>query len=276
MKGLMLKELYLSRKLRLFGAVIWFVMTVFCVLVRLSALYGNIALLGESSAERACDIAYYIMVFGGSMILYALQFSNSVVGDEKSGFRIYEHTLPVREEKLVGAVYLTNICAFGAVTLVNYIVLLIAGPIFGRSLDPRFLLYIPAIGLTIYVLSLIKGTLNYCIRNPKKASAILTVCVLAVYFGAFFGFAAWINRFFEERSGIDLFSGMSETEREAALEKVGLTETQLMKEFEDKLMDILRWLGDNSWWLVPLILGSLAALCFFLSVRGLKRRGGRC
>ena len=274
MKGLMLKELYLSRKLRIIGIAVWFVVILFCVLIRISALYGNIALFGEESAKNAETIAWAIMVFGESLLLYSMQFTNSADADEKSGFRVYEHTLPISEKKIVGAVYLTNLCAFAAVTAVNYITALSACLLFDRSFDPMYLVYILGIGCLAYMLVHFKAALTYMMRNPKKGQMIFTIFCMGIYFGGAFGFMNWFTGYYG-RFGVD--SGMSEAEKDAVLEAQGLTETSVMNDFlNNEVMGVVRWFGSNAWWLVPVIVGGVTAVCYYLSVRGLKRRGGRC
>lgn len=274
MKGLMLKELYLSRKLRIIGAAVWFIVILLCVLVRLSALYGNIALLGEGSAENVDNVAWRVMVFGGALILYSVQFTNSASSDEKSGFRVFEHTLPVSEEKVVGAVYLTNLCAFVIVTAVNYITALSACLLFDRSFDPMFLVSIPGIGCAAYLFVHFKAAMNYYIRNPKKSQTVFTLFCMGLYFGGFFGFTRWFTSY-TERFGVQ--AGMSEAELDAVLEAQGLTQDRIMINFfKEEIMGAVNWFGHNAWWLVPVIVGGVTALCYFISVKGLKRRGGRC
>lgn len=271
MKGLMLKELYLTRKYRIIGAVVWFMMIVFCVLIRLSALHGNIALLGEQIAENACGIAYYIMVFGGALILYSVQFTNCVISDEKSGFRIYEHTLPVSEKKIVGAVYLLNLAALGAVTVVNWLMYLTANAVFDRSLKAEYLLYIPAIGCGIYVAAHMIAAVNYNIRSGKKASTVKSALGMAVYFGAVFGFTSWMDSYTEKITGLSAFA--EEAEKDARMEELGLSYDRLMTGFfKDELLPAARFIGKNSWWIALAVI----AVCYFVSVRGLKRRGGKC
>ena len=274
MKGLMLKEFYLSRKLRIIGIAIWFVVILLCVLIRISALHGNIALLGEGSARNAESVAWIVMTFGNSLLLYSMQFTNSADADEKCGFRVYEHPLPLSEKKIVGALYLTNLCAFGIVTAVNYITALSACLLFDRSFDPMYLVYILGIGCLAYVIVHIKAVLSYRFRNPHKGQMIFTLFCLGIYFGGAFGFTRWFTGYYE-RFGVE--TGMSETEQDAILEAQGLTQTMVMKDFfTNEVMGVVRWFGSNAWWLVPVVVGGVTALCYFLSVRGLKRRGGRC
>ena len=270
MKGLMLKELYLTRKLRIIGAVVWFVMIVFFVLVRLSALYGNIALLDEKSVENINSIAYYGLVFGGTIILYAMQFTNCVLSDEKSGFRIYEHTLPVSETKIVGAMYLVNLAAFGIVTVINLLTYFMANAVFDRSFDAEYLLYIPAIGCVEYLMVHLIAVVNYNIRSAKKASAVKCALGMGLYLLVAFGFFTWMNSYSEKIIGFSMLT--DEAQKNARLEELGLSDTGLMYHFfKDEVSPALEALKYNCLWIAPLLI----AACYFLSVRGLKRRGGK-
>lgn len=271
MKGLMLKELYLTRKLRIIGAVVWFVMIVFCMLVRLSALHGNIALLGEKIAENACGTAYYILVFGGTIILYAMQFTNCVLSDEKSGFRIYEHTLPVSETKIVGAMYLVNLAAFGIVTVINWLMYLLANAVFDRPLKAMYLLYIPVIGCVEYLMVHLIAVVNYNIRSAKKASAVKCALGMGLYFLVGFGFMNWYDSYAEKITGLSIYA--EEAEKNVRMEELGLSDIGLMNGFfKDEFLPNARFIGYNCLWIVPLLI----AVCYFASVRGLKRRGGKC
>ena len=72
MKGLMLKELYITRKYRTVVLVVYLVLIMLCILVKLSAVYGNIARLAEGGAENVSSVMYYIMVFGGAVLLFSV------------------------------------------------------------------------------------------------------------------------------------------------------------------------------------------------------------
>ena len=274
MKGLMLKELYLTRKYRIVVLAVYLVLIFLCILVRLSAVYGNIAKLSEGIAENVSSVMYYIMVFGGAVLLFST-FTDYVIPDEKSGFRVYEHTLPVTEKSIVGAVYMTNLCFLGGATLVAYINLLIANLIFGMEFNAKYLLYIFAIGCVMYVVRTIQEAITYRVRKPNVAAMVMTLMFTLLYLGAAFGLNRWMNSYYNSY-GIDIYE-MDEAQREAALDALGIGEGQIITRFfQDEVMRVARWFGDNIWWLAPTVLLGITALSFFISVKALKRRGGRC
>lgn len=273
MKGLMYKELYLSRKSRIIGAAVYFVVLMLFVMIKLSILYGNLGKLDEGITDNLQSIVYYIMVFGCAIVLFTSQYTSCIHADEKAGFRIYEHTLPVSERAIVGAVYLVNLCFLGVVTLVTYINMFIANALFGKSLEPMYLIYLFGIGCVFFMGMHGKMALDYWLRNPKRSSAIMSCTFFVIYFGAAFGIMGWLNSYYE-KLGVDMYG--DEMEKEAALDALGITENQLISRFfDDELMPKVRWIGSNSWWLIPLVLFTLTAVWYFVSVKSLKRRGAK-
>ena len=273
MKGLILKELYLTRKFRTVVFIVYLVLVMLCILVKLSAVYGNIAKLSEGIPENVSSIMYYIMVFGGAVILFSA-FTDSIIPDEKSGFRIYEHTLPVSERRIVGAVYLTNLCFLGGATVLAYIDLVIANLIFGMEFNAKYLLYIFAIGSVMYVIKTVNEAITYNVRKPNVAALATTLTLFLLYLGAAFGCIKWMNSYYKS-FGIDIYE-MDEAQREAALDVLGIGEGQILTRFvKDEVLPKVRWLGDNIWWIAPTVLLGITARSFFFSVRALKRRGGR-
>lgn len=273
MKGLMIKELYLTRKFRIITLVVYLILAMLCILVKLSAVYGNIAKLSGGIPDKVSSWMYYIMVFGGAVILFA-SVTDCIIPDEKSGFRVFEHTLPLSERSIVGAVYLTNLCCLGVATVLAYIGLLIADLIFGREFNAKYLLYILAIGCVMYTVKAMQEAVTYLARRPGAATLVTNVFFTAIYLGAAFGLSGWMNSYYNSY-GIDLYD-MNEAEREAALDALGIGEGQVISRFfQDEVMRVVRWLGDNSWWLIPTALLGLTAISFFISVKALKRRGAK-
>ena len=269
----MYKELYLSRKTRIIGAVVFGVVLMLFVMIKLSILYGNLGKLDKSITDNVQNTVYYIMVFGGAVVLYVSQFTSCIQSDEKSGFRIYEHTLPVSERSIVGAVYLVNLCFLGAVTLVIFINMFIANALFGKSLDPMYLVYLFGIGCAFFMGVHGKMALDYWFRNQKKSTTVMSTIFMTLYFGAAFGLMGWIRSYYK-KLGVDLFGDA--VDKEAALDALGVTETDILNSFlQDEIMTKVRWIGDNSWWLIPLVLFTLTAVWYFVSVKALKRRGAK-
>ena len=119
MRGIIFKELYISRKKIYISIATYFFLTLLCVLVKMSAEFGNIRLLDKEAVENTLNIAFYFFVFGLLFVFTGL-LVNNVSADLKSHWSIYQRTLPFTERQLVGAGYITNavvllvMCAFHA------------------------------------------------------------------------------------------------------------------------------------------------------------------
>lgn len=265
MKGLVFKELYLSRKTRIIDLVSAAGVVLICVLVRLSALYGNIGRLPEASIENAMKLTYYFMVFGTAVVLFAGQFATAVKQDEKSGWRAFSHTLPVTEKKIVGSVYILNALSLAVCTLLSWLVLFAADAVFDRGHEPKFMLYLFGIGCAVFLFSHAGKAVNYLIRDEKKASGIITLAALVIYFGSFFGIEKWLESYSIKKTGTSIFDESGSDASDGIM--IGF--------YREELLGKLQWLGDNSWWLIPTVVLGLCALFYFLSVKGLGRRGAR-
>ena len=263
MKGLIYKEFYLSRKLRIIGIAIYILLMLLCILVKLSALYGNIGHLAESTVSSVESVTFYIMTYGGAAVLFACQFTCQIAADEKSGFRRYGQTLPVTEYKMVGAVYLLNLICLAAVTVICWVIMLIACLMFGRDIEPKLLLYIFGIGCFVYMFFHANMAVNYNFRRAKTAKMIFTVIFMTLYFGAAFGLVHWMDSYCIKMTGFSIYDEEAED----------VTNQVMTMFYKDEVMGKITWLGDNLWWLIPAVLLTLTALWYFLSVRGLKRRG---
>lgn len=261
MKGLIFKELYLSRKLRIIDLCVFAMLVIISVLVKLSTLYGNIGHLPEGSVENVNAFMFTFLGFAITPVaLTAGQLTNCVSEDEKSRFRIYSRTLPVTEKQAVGAVYILNLISLGVCTLVSFVMYFVALAMYGRDFKAKHLIVIVGINAAIFMLVHLKVSLNYLVRNPKKAAGIFSVVCMALYLGVGFGFMGLMDRHVS-KYGYDL--GDDEIPDEV-----------MNSFFRETLMDPFRWLADNAWWLVPTVVAGLCVLSYFLSVRGLKRRDG--
>ncbi|MBR6103001.1 MAG: ABC-2 transporter permease [Ruminococcus sp.] len=257
MKGLILKEFWLSRKLRIIGLLLYLLFLIFTVLVKLSIVYGNLGHLDEAAQKNVADTAAAVMVFGFTLMLYSSQYSCQIAADGKCRFRSYSFTLPVSERQIVSSVYILNLISFGAMTVLSFVNYGLSCLIFDREFKPIYLIYILAIGGVSFVFNHGRYVLLYRFRNEKKANAIFTVICTAIYFGIMLGFTGWTSSYLEKQGysmGDDLPDGVMD----------GF--------WKDELMHPVKWFEDNGWWvLIALIIG-LSCLFWALSIRALKRR----
>lgn len=258
MKGLIIKEFYLSRKLRIIGLLLYLLLLIFAVLVKLSILYGNLGHLNEGAQKGAENAVFNLMAFGLPLVLYASQFNCQIASDEKAHFRTYSFTLPVTERQTVSSVYVLNLIMLGAVTVISWLNYGLACLVYDRTFEPMYLIYILGIGGIIFTFSHGRYTLFYRFRNEKKANTFFTVICMAIYIGADFGIMGWINSYIEKQGysiGDDL-------------------PNEVMEGFwDEELKRPLQWIDNNGWWVIILAIVGLSVLFWYLSVRALKRRG---
>lgn len=259
MKGLILKELWLSKKLRIIGILLYLLMLIFAVLVKLSLLYGNLGHLNEWAQNNAADLTSTIMIFGFPILLYSSQFSCQIASDEKCRFRLLEHTMPVTERQIVSSVYIMNLISLAAMTVMSFANYGLTCAMFDREFKPMYLIYILAIGGGIFTLTHGRYTLFYRFRNEKKANTIFTAICMAIYFGVDGGFFLWINSYVDSKG----FSFGSDDLPEGIMEGF----------WKEEVQPAVNWLGDNGWWLITVLIIGFAGLFWYLSVRALKRRG---
>ncbi|MBR4622188.1 MAG: ABC-2 transporter permease [Ruminococcus sp.] len=261
MKGLIYKELYLSRKLRIIDLCVFLLLLIMSVLVKLSALYGNIGHLGEASVRGVNGFMFYFLAFTITPVALTLgQMTNTVAEDEKSRFRIFSRTLPVTEKQAVGAVYILNLISLGCCILVNFVMYFAALAMFGGDFKAKDLITIVGINAVLYMLMHFKVALNYLIRNPKKAAGIFALICTAIYFGIAEGIMGLMDRHVS-KYGYDLGSD-------------DIPDEVMNSFYKETLMEPFKWLADNAWWLLPTVVLGLCVLSYFLSVKGLKRRDG--
>ena len=259
MKGLMLKELYLSKKAVIIGLITYFITFVMFVLVKLSILYGNIGKLSDKTVNIVEKDMYYIMPLSLAFILYVTVMTNNTKSDEISKWRRYTYTLPLSEKQVIGSSYIYNAFGFAAATVINFIVYFIALALYGIKFDYWMLFIILGIGALAFIMLCLNKYFTILLKgNTKKATAILCCIYMGLYFGIAFGFSMYLDHFLESR-GYKLDDNGEWPEKATA-------------ELNLHLVKIGDTIKNNLWWSVPLILVSLGVLLYFLSVKALKRR----
>ena len=259
MKGLMLKELYLSKKTAVIGLVTYFITFVMFVLVKLSILYGNIGKLSDKTIMIVEKDMYYIMPLALAFILYVTVMTNNTKSDEISKWRRYAYTLPLSEKQIIGSSYIYNAFGFAGATVINFIVYFIALALYGINFDYWMLFIILGIGaLAFIILCLNKLFILFFKGNSKKATTLLCCIYMGLYFGIAFGFSMYLDHFLESRG--------------YKLDDNGEWPDEATAELNLHLSKIADTVKDNLWWSVPLILIILGVLLYVLSVKALKRR----
>ena len=257
MKGLILKELWLSKKLRIIGLVLYLFFLIFAVLVKLSLLYGNMGHLNAGAQKNAADLTATVMIFAFPLLLYSSQFTCQIVSDGKCRFRTYSYTLPVTERQIVSSVYILNLISLGAMTVLSWLNYGLACLIFDRKFEAVYLIYIFAIGCVTFTIAHGRYVLHYRFRNEKKANGIFSAICTAIYFGAAFGMFGWMNSYIEDQ-GYSLSDDIPESVMDGF--------------WKDELLGVVKWLDKNGWWLVIVLIVGLCTLFWQLSIKALRRR----
>ena len=260
MKGLMYKELFLSKKYRIITLSVYFIMLVMCILVKISSVCGNIA--NMEGKNMLLNTIFIVMGLALPAVLCGTCFTSQILNDEKCRFRQYSHTLPLTEKQIVGSLYIFNLIMFGIYLLAGWLNYFLACAVFDRNVDLKYLLYIFIIGIMSFTAFCFNSSNSYRFRSAKICTAIIvSVCIIA-YLGIGFGFICLMNHYFKKR-GYDMFSDDSDKEVPDAL----------MVDFGEDFSKCLRWTGTHFWWLIVLAVAALVFFSFRRSVRALERRG---
>ena len=261
MKGLIIKDFFLSLKYRIIVLSVYFMLLLLCILVKISSLYGNIA--DMKGRDMLTNSIFQVMALGLPAVLYLASFVHQIYNDEKCRFRQFSLTLPLSPEEIVGAEYICYLISFGAATVISWLNYFLACAVYGNDIEPKYLLYIFIIGAVLLMTSCLNLALAYRLRNQKKGAAIQISVCLVLYFGGSAGFVALMDHYFKKR-GYALFSDNYDDEA---------VPDSLMTEFMQYMADKIKWICETFWWLFILAGISLIFLSYRRSVRSFERRG---
>ena len=259
MKGLIIKEFLLSIKFRIIVFSIYALLLILCILVKLSALYGNIA--DMKGRDMLTNNIFMVMALGFPAVIYCASFTYQVHNDEKCRFRQFSLTMPLSSKEIVGAEFVTYIISFCAATVISFLNYFLACAVYGRDIDLKYLLYIFIMGLVIFIVACLNLTLAYRFRNPKIVAAIQVTIGVILYFGVSLGMVELMNNYFKKR-GYDMFSD----------DKDNSPPDELMTEFTQHLADNVKWASETFWWLFIAVGLLLVLFSYHRSVRAFERR----
>lgn len=261
MKGLIIKEFWLSLKYRIIVASAYALLLLLCILVRLSYLYGNIQRM--KGKDMVSNSIFIIMALGLPAVLYLASFSHQIYNDEKCRFRQFSVTLPLSAKDIVTAEFISYLISFGAATVISWLNYFLACAVYGKDIDLKYLLYILIFGAIFYVFACFNLALAYRLRNSKKAIAIQIFFCMFLYFGGAFGFIALMKSYFKKR-GYDLFSENYEDDA---------VPDSLMTEFMQDMTDKLKWVCETFWWFFIIVGAALVYFSYRRSIRSFERGG---
>ncbi|MGN0695291.1 MAG: hypothetical protein ACI4J5_00840 [Oscillospiraceae bacterium] len=108
MKGLIYRELYIAKKSYITGFLVTLAIMIVGILVRLSAIYGNLAKLDEDS-YRVMDIYTYNIFMYLPLITSLCTIMSDhgvIIGDSHCRFGLFAYTLPLSEIQLAAVKYI--------------------------------------------------------------------------------------------------------------------------------------------------------------------------
>ena len=265
MRGIIFKELYISRKKIYISIATYFFLMLLCVLVKMSAEFGNIRLLDKEAVENTLNITFYFFVFG-LLVVFTGFLVNNVPADLKSRWSIYQRTLPFTERQLVGAGYITNavvllvMCAFH--TLMTGIMCMA----FRMKFHAYYIYIFLVVSLVLFLANALIMFSHYRFRDEKKAAVFSGIILAAVYLAISSVLFSRLNEYGE----------MSKKEAARIAAQQGLSADTIdpggfMTEYIKEDIRSFAKFFQSYWWVIVLITAAVIALLFFASVKALAR-----
>lgn len=165
MKGLVLKDFYLSKKHLVLGALAYIVVVIFSYIFRFAFIYGNLVNYQEN--VRFVD-EFFTVVPGASLLMFAVSaVTEPVYNDLAGGFNRFTAASPVNSRKLVGTKFLEAGFLFVTALVWNGIASLIYGGKFGYDNVKTGYLVFLVIALYAIIDFAIQMPLIYRYRNKN-------------------------------------------------------------------------------------------------------------
>lgn len=265
MRGIIFKELYISRKKIYISIATYFFLMLLCVLVKMSAEFGNIRLLDKEAVENTLNIAFYFFVFG-LLVVFTGFLVNNVSADLKSHWSIYQRTLPFTERQLVGAGYITNAVVLLVLFVFHTLMTAIMCMVFNMKFHAYYIWIFLLASLLFFLANALIMFAFYRFRDKRKATLFYSAFFVIVYLAFEFAFISRIS-YYETR-------GKQEAEQLAALQGLPAA-TYSSDSFQaqyvlEDFQSLARFIQDY-WWLIAVIIAAVIAVLFFASVKALAR-----
>lgn len=251
MKGLIFKELYISRKDKIMGILVWLeFLFVSCILLT-SARFGNLQKLSPDNAEVIQSKAPILIYALGAVLMISLStLGKTIASDYNCRFGNYIHSLPVSAEKITASRFIVIFFAVAA----GFLLSLLSGAIVCAAADMgfklRFIKYLAVCAGIVFVIScaFVPMYEKYKTTNAVTARITAFLCVIYVVFAAVI-----FNEAFDYSA--------AHPDAEDSL-------SPILSEFGSSIKRYI----DRFDFLLPIIMILLLGLSYFISVRILKRR----
>lgn len=256
MKGLIYRELYLSKKSYTAGFVTFLMIFLIGLLFRLSTEYGNFAKL-EGDAFRTVDIiTYYESLYVPSAVIFFAMMAEHgiIIADFKSKWNTFAYTLPVSEKKTAFVKYLILVCSMLTGLIFSILNALIICGISDRHFTFGIVKNILIIMTCILINQAINIPLLMKLKSKAKSDVVFTIALAMLLFA----FSKFINEIFTE-----IFSGFSDIENMSEAEV-----WELIGNFIQKIVDF----RDKVFLFVPITIIAVISAGYYATVRILKGR----
>ena len=267
MKGIIIKELYISRKKFCIIIATYFVLMLMWILIRMSCLYGNIGKYAGDGAKDVSETTYYFAVFGMLAVIVGCVINN-LNADIMSRWCVFQKTLPMTSKQLVGAAYLTNAVTISVSTLIHLIMTLVLSAVFGISFQVYYLGVFAAFAVVLFFGNAVAMYPYYRSRNIKKGKFVNVALMCIIYFGAYLAtyfYAASIGQ-----KAHDEICQMAE-KMNVKVSQLPVTEDSLAEEYMISDLAKVKDTLINSWWLFLIAAAGLIVVVFFMSAKAMDR-----
>ncbi len=264
MKGLIFKEIYLSRKKIFISLGIYFFLMLLCVLVKLSAVHGNLRLLSEEAVKNTTTITFYLAVFGTVLALSGFVADN-INSDIVSRWSKFQRSTAMTEKQVVSAAYISTGLMLLSMTAIHTLMTLMLCAVFDKTFHVYFILAFFAFAFITFIMFAYRLFCFYRFRQQKKAQLVWTATFFCLYLAvclAVFG-------------RLLTYQDKAKTENAALAAKMGVPEDS----FDS--MDLAKYIKDDFsaikdffvsyWWIFAILLITLAVVLYVVSISALKR-----
>lgn len=264
MKGLIFKEIYLSRKRIIISLCIYFFLMLMCMLVKMSAVHGNIRLLTDEAVNNTTTITFYLAIFG-TVLTFPGLLADNISLDIVSHWSIFQRSTPMTEKQVVSAAYISNAVLLFSMTLIHTLMTLLVCLAFGEKFHAYYIVVFVIAAALCFLGESYRMLCFYRFRQQKKAQFVVTATFFCLY----------IAVCFTAFSRLLVYRDKANSHNAQLAEKMGLPSDA----FDN--VDIGRFIKEDLiavkdfftsyWWIFAVLLIALAFVLYFVSVNALKR-----
>lgn len=253
-KGLIYRELQLSKKTYITSIALFLGFTLLGFLVRLSMSYGNLAKLDADTFKSIDLYSYYVFsLLPAVLILFScIGDGGVIVSDYRSRWNLFSYTLPVSEKKQAGIKYLIKACSMLLALVLALANAAIIGLISDRGLSFSMVKYILIIMLVAVVLSSITTPMLLKYKSTNAVIFRIVGLFVAAYLIIAMLMMSFINSFRINHPDIS-----------------GLNFDDV---FVDELLEKVNKIKVPFLTAAPFVITAIILISFWLTVRRLKRR----